>query len=153
MSRTNRPGHYLTPIKSDGTPAVPAGRRGFYTLTAATYYVEVNMQSAPVGSLHLQSNAALIGSATLESTDADEQDAPVTYATDDGTWVQQNPSTAYVPTDGTGYSVSSLTITIAGGGSGGGCEISLADVGPCRLRLALVISTGGTFRVAHSGKA
>lgn len=152
MSRTNRPGQYLVPLKqSDASEAAPAGR-GFYTLTATTYFVEINMQSATLGSLHIQSNAALIGTATLESTDAEPNDAPTTYNTDDGTWVQQNPSSAYVPTDGTGYSVSALTITIAGGGSGGGCQINLTGLAPARLRLRLVITTGGTIRIAHTGK-
>ena len=152
MSRTNRPGHYLTPVKSDGTLAVKSGRRGFHTLGVFTYYVEVNMQSAPTGSLHLQWSSALIGSITLESTDADEQDAPLTYSTADGTWIQQNPTSAYIPIYGTGASVSAATITLAGGGAGG-CQINLADWGPCRLRLVAVISTGGTFRCGHSGKA
>lgn len=152
MSRTNRPGQYLQPIKSDGTPASASGRAGFYTLAVATYYVEINMQSATVGSLHLQWDSALIGTITLESTDSEPVDAPVTYSTADGTWIQQNPSTAYVPITGTGASVSNVTITLAGGGDGG-CEINLSDVAPCRLRLALEITTGGTFRCTHSGKA
>jgi hypothetical protein len=152
MSRTNRPGHYLTPIKSDDTPAVSTDRRGFYTLGVFTYYVEVNMQSAPVGSLHLQWNTALIGAIRVDSTDADTLDAPLTYSTADGTWIQQNISTAYIPIVGTGATVSAMTITLAGGGAGG-AVISLADVGPCRLRLRAAISTAGAFRVAHSGKA
>lgn len=152
MSRTMQPGQYLTPIKSDATEAAPAGRRGFYTLGVATYFVEINQQSATVASLHLQWGSALIGSITVESTDADDRDAPITYNTSDGTWLQQNPSTAYVPITGTGASVSNLTITLAGGGAGG-AEINLSDLGPARLRLRLAISTGGDFRVAHTGKA
>lgn len=152
MSRTNRPGHYLEPIKSDGTLASKTDRRGFYALTAATYFVEVNMQSASRGSLHLQWNTALIGEITVETTDADTQDASTVYDTADGTWIEHDPTTAYVPITGTGASVSNLTITLAGGGAGG-ASINLYDVAPARLRLRLAISTAGAFRVAHSGKA
>lgn len=154
MSRTNRPGQYLQPIKSDGTPAVAAGRMGFYTLAVATYYVEVNMQSASVGSLHLQWNTALIGTITLESTDSEPVDAPLTYSTADATWIQHSTPTVTgdVPITGTGATEANLTITLAGGGAGG-AVLNLSDVAPCRLRLKLVITTGGTFRVAHSGKA
>lgn len=155
MSRTMGPGHYLPPVKqSDGTTASKAGKSGVYTLTATTYFVEINTQTSTHESIHLQWNTALVGVITVESTDFGfgTNEADLTYNVADGTWIQQNPSTAYVPIVGTGATVSDLTITLAGGGDGG-AEINLSALAPARLRLRLAITTGGTIRIAHTGKA
>lgn len=153
MSRTMSPGNFLEPVKSTGVLASRTARRGFYSLDAATYFVEINTQTSGVISIQPQWDTNLHGTITIESTEADAQDAPVTYNTADGTWIQRQPVTTSgdVAIYGTGATESNLTITLAGGGAGG-AAINLVHVGACRLRLRLTISNAGTFRVAHSGK-
>jgi hypothetical protein len=151
MSRTNTPGQYVQPIKSDGTLAVAAGSHGVYTLSgSSTYYAEINTQTSPTQSIHLQWSAALAATITVETSDFAVADAATTSSTA-GDWVQQNPSSAYVPVVGSGNSASALTIT-AGGSAAGAAQINLAGLGSPRLRVKIVVTTGGTIRIAQSGK-
>lgn len=150
MSR-DKAGQYIEPIKSDDTIAVRTGERGMYALEAATYYVDIGDVTAPLVSLHLQWNAALVGVITLEGSDAGDREASLVSA-ESGDWLQENPTSAYVPITGTGATVANLTITLAGGGAGG-ATINLADFAHARGRLKLVISTAGTFRCARNAKA
>lgn len=143
-------GSYIEPVKSDGTLAERAGARGFYTLAVATYYVDIGDLTSPILSLHLQWDAGLVGTITLECGNAGNQEASL-WSTTSGDWLQENPSTAYVPIVGTGASVANLTITLAGGGVGGS-TINLADYAHARGRLKLVITTAGTFRCARNRK-
>lgn len=153
MSRTIQPGQYAEPIKaSDSTLAAKAGPHGVYTLASSTvYYAEINVQTSPCESIHLQSSSALVGTVTVETSDFGTTDVS-SVSTTAGDWIQQNPSAAYVATAGTGVTPTALSIAFAGGGSGGGAQINLTGLAPARLRLKLDITTGGTIRIAHSGK-
>lgn len=154
MSRTIQPGQYAEPFKaSDSTLAAKAGPRGVYTLASSTvYYAEINVQTSPCESIHLQSSAALVATVTVETSDLANGEAS-SVSTTAGDWIQQNPSSAYVPTAGTGVTPTALSIAFAGGGSGGGAQINLSGLASARLRLKIDVTTGGTLRIAHSGKA
>jgi hypothetical protein len=143
-------GSYRRPILSDDTPAALASEPGIYTLAAGTYYVDVAIIDAVFLSVHMHWSAALASTITVWTSDLSQVDAPLTNTTA-GYWVQQNPSTAYVPT-GTGFTPTALTIVTAGTDAGG-TQINLADLAASRVRLRIVVTVGGTFRCAPYGKA
>lgn len=150
MSRTITPGQYAEPILSTGDPAAKAGGRGIYTLAVGTYYVDLGGQTSPYHSTHMQWSAALAATITFWTSDFAPSEAAL-ISTTAGDWVQQDPSTAYVPT-GTGYTPTNLTIVVAGTNAGG-TQINLAGFAASRLRARVVVTTGGTLRTARAGKA
>jgi hypothetical protein len=151
VSRTITAGQYLVPIAAAGTPATAAGPRGVYTLAnSTTYYVAVGAFSSTYQSLHLQWSSPVVATITFESSDFAEAEAALTSTTS-GDWLQENPSTAYVPITGTGASVLAMTITLAGGGIGG-ARVNITGLAAGRMRVKIVVTTGGTIRVAEFGK-
>lgn len=68
-----------------------------------------------------------------------------------GFWLQQNPSTAYVPiTGGTATALTANPTAL----TQGGCEFDLGNLGPRRVRIKVVVAgTGGVVRVGVHGKA
>lgn len=151
MSRAIRAGRYVQPVKSDGTLADQVGPAGVYTLaSSSTYYLDVGGLGASLLSVHLQWSSALVATITVEDCNFDEHQAALT-STASGDWLQEDPSTAYVPIVGTGASVTNLTITLAGGGAGG-AMINLGNLGGARVRIKVAVTTGGTLRGAYFGK-
>lgn len=151
MSRTIRAGRYLQPVKSEGTLAAEAGPAGVYTLAnLSTYYLDVGGLSAPLLSVHFQWSSALVAVISFEDSNFDEHQASLTSTTG-GDWIPEDPSTAEVEVTGTGASAAGAIITLAGGGAGGGMA-HIGNLGSARVRVKVVVTTGGTLRAAHFGK-
>lgn len=150
MSRTSSPGQYQVPILSTGEPATRTGARGIYTLAAGTYYVDLGGLQATHLSAHFQWSAALAATITFWGSDFAEADAPL-ISTTVADWIQEDPVTAYVPVVGTGNSVANMTIT-AGGSNAGGARVNISVLAAARVRARIVVTTGGTIRVARFGK-
>jgi hypothetical protein len=158
----------LFAIKSDGTIA-PVVIGDGCTLTAGTWYFPFGGSDSPLASetalvtLQLQWAAAVAGAITVETTnypkfrDGRREQGTFDVADNDGNatrtnWVQQNPTSGYVPPPtGAGNSVLGLTIT-AGGTNAGGTGIDLGNFGWKRGRLKLVLTVGGLVRVNVNAK-
>ena len=160
----------INAIKSDGPPALNAPANGC-TLTSGTWYFALGGSDAPLPgetalvTVQLQWAAAVAGTITIEVCnypefrDGRREQGPIDVADNDSNasrtnWVQINPTTGiYVPAPtGAGNSVSNLTIT-AGGANAGGTGLDLGNLGWRRVRLKLVLTTGGLVRVNVNGKA
>lgn len=147
-----RTGKYVQPILSDGTPAATSDPNlGVYTLAVGTYYLDLKDPDATCLSTHFQWSAALVGVITFWTGDFSAVHAPL-ISTTSGDWIQEDPSTAYVPITGTGATVANLTITLAGGGIGGGSRVNISALAASRVRARIVVTTGGTLRTAKFGK-
>lgn len=147
-------GRYITPIDSNGAPLTNEGPRGTFTLTAGQhYYYILGGAVAPYVSVHLSGDAAIIiTSALVQDCDHDGRDV-TDQSNTAGDWVTEDPSTAFAGADGTGWAFStSLGITAAGSGVGGGL-IHVVATGAYRTRVdVLVGATGGKLRVSAHGK-
>lgn len=155
----------LAAFKSDGTPFAPQrdGSAKGCTLTAGTFYFELGGSEAPLASEtplaggYLQWAAAVAGVATIESGMFPAKEGGQGGANTDTTsfsstgWVQQNPTTAYVPVSGAGNSSTAATVTL-GGTNAGECEFDVGNVAGRRLRIKLVLTVGGLVRCGANGK-
>jgi hypothetical protein len=172
MTDLNRQGSFnLDAIKSDGT-AIVANRIGALTtlgvtlVNGTTYFFPFGAphaavpSEAPLTSFQLRWDASIIMTVTVETTLV-----PATFQPGDprgpallsdfdvtaGFWLQQNPTTAYVPA--TGGTPTNMTVAVAGG-SAGGCEFDLGNLGARRGRIKMVVAgTGGLVLGAIWGKA
>lgn len=147
-------GRYIIPIDSNGAEVAAHKAPGVFTLTAgATYYYIIGGDSAPYLSLQLTgySSALIITSATIQ--DCNHSDKDVTnFSTTAGEWVDFDPSSALVTSDGAGWTVTNGVLAVAGGALGGAIW-HLIQKATCRARLAVVVGgTGGDARVSMHGK-
>lgn len=165
MSRMPRAGgRYLVPIKqTDGSSPAEHGH-GVYTLDASTtYYYIFGGPDASFQSVHLTgyTSAAILTSASVQDCNhhggtsqglaATAGDVPDTSNTV-GQWVTEDPSSGFVGADGTGWTVSSSVLAVAGTGVGG-AMFHVAETGAARTRLTLVVGlTGGDFQASGHGK-
>ena len=143
---------YLKPVKSDGTFPIVEGPSGQYTLEAsATYYYDVPSDDQLFAVQIIGYTAGLvITSATIQDSSCDPRDVALISSTA-GEWISESPSTAYVGTDGTGWTVASGVVASAGSALGGALW-HVVDSGASRTRLRVVVGgTGGIVRVAWSG--
>jgi hypothetical protein len=148
----------LSAFSNTGVESAPSPA-GLVTLTAATFYFEIPLTAdGSLQSIHILTGAAIAGVFTIETSNL-PQGSPVattalgavpTWDETVGNWVQENPSSAYVATNGTGWSVSALTLTKAAGA--GGAMIHLGNIGARRCRVKAAITTGGTVRIVPHGK-
>lgn len=159
----------LNAIKSDGTIALNDIANGC-TLTSGTWYFAFGGEDAPLPgetpyvNVQIQWAAAVAGTITFETCnypakrDSRRSQGPADVPDNDPNtsrtnWVQQNPTTLYVPTPtGAGNSVTNLTIT-AGGTNAGGTAVDIGNTGARRWRLKLVLTVGGLVRVNVNAKA
>lgn len=152
---------YVTPILSDGTEqkqdatADTSGGegtgRGWFYLEVGTYFYPLGCGDGSLGSVHLQHDAAVaISAAAVETSDLHEQDAR-NYSDNAGEWFRQNPSDAYVPTDGASTTATLAVVAVVAGNKGG-AQWNIADLASRRGRLAVVVTTAGKVRVAFTAK-
>lgn len=160
MGRRSASNSFVTPLlQTTGvaqTPS-PAGSggltgKGVYVLAAGTYYFPLGGQDARCVSVHLQWGSLAAGTARIEDSNLPDEVASV-YAdgTTDGSWVDEDPTTAFVGTVGAGASVTNGVLTITAGNRGGALW-NIADTGVCRSRLKLVVTTQGAFRLSTWAK-
>ncbi len=143
------PTPYPTIYKSDSTK-LENGKNGVTLASGTVYYVPIGGDAALVSSFHLQWDAAIILTVTIE--DSNNPDVTL-YSTTAGEWVQQNPSSAYVGGDGAGgMTVTNWTAVIAGGTAGGGMW-HFGNSGAARTRMKLSVgSTGGVIKTTTHAK-
>ncbi len=155
MSRQPRAGgRYIQPIDSTGALVAPEAPKGVYTLTAlGTYYYVLGGADAPFLTVHLTSldAAMVITSAAVQDCDHGELEAS-NFSTTGGDWIGEDPTTAFVGTEGTGWTQSNGVVASAGSAVGGAL-IHVAETGAARTRLTVVVgATGGRLRVSSHGK-
>jgi hypothetical protein len=132
------------PINNIGVEQLIDRVTGYATLTAGTYYYKLNRpkhgQDREVCAIGIQ---ALAGVVITDCTIQDCVFFDLSDFVEDGSWIPETPSQAYVPV--TGGFTSSAGITI---GTGPGAAIyNVSGFGSCRQRLRVVLSAGGQVRV------
>jgi hypothetical protein len=147
-------GRYVRPIKSDGTEPAEDGGRGVFTLAAnTTYYYILGGGAASFisGTFTGYTSGAVVDSATVQDTDHPEREITDINAVA-GDWISEDPATAFVGADGTGWTVSNGVLAVAGTGVGG-ARFNVAETAAARTRIAVDMGgTGGQFRMSASGK-
>jgi hypothetical protein len=164
MSRMPRAGgRYVQPIDSSGVLVPPDttgnAARGVYPLAAGqTYYYILGGPDAPIISGHITAyasaaaaNGLIITSATVQDCDHSELDV-TNFSSTVGEWVDEDPSSAFVGADGTGWSATNGVLAATGAGLGG-ARFNVADTAAYRTRVKVVVgATGGPLRVSSHGK-
>ena len=155
--------HPTVAYKSDGTTVPYEVGKGF-NLGIGTYYIDVGLPDASTLSVHVSWDAALVAtslnyqdsnlpafkSETQPYADKDAGNDVTIYDGTAGNWVTQDASTAYIPA-GTGFTVTNMTIAIAGG-TANGTILNIGNSGARRGRMKITTTTGGYFRCHAHGK-
>lgn len=153
MGRSARPGgRYVTPIDSNGVPVATETERGKFTLAAGTYYYILGAADAPVHSFHLTgyTAASTITSGTPQDCNHGFDEVS-DHDTTTGEWMTEDPTTAFVALDGTGWT--HLNGVIAKDATAvGGAMWHFSEDGAARHRIALVVGVEGVFRGSSWGK-
>lgn len=158
MSQITRTGSGdLQALDGSGTAAKPDST-GYVTLTVDDWYFIVGGSAeAEISGVQIVTDATIAGVFTIEVSnlprDATEGGAATItdYNEVSGNWIKLDPSTAYIPTVGTGWSVTNATMTKTAGVGAAFVDVLLS--GAKRVRIKAAITTGGTMRVNAHGKA
>ncbi len=145
----------LSAFNGSGVESTPAAASGLVTLTATDdfYFMLPYSEAARVQSVHILTGAAIVGTFTIESCNFPKTttaDGITDWNETSGNWIQENPADAYIPTTGTGWTVTAATMVKAAGA--GGAMIHLVGFGAKRVRIKLACTTSGTVRVVCHGK-
>lgn len=133
------------------------GADGYVTLGVDTYLFPLGGGDSTVTGVHIVTDGTIAGTFTLEVSNMPRD--PIQGGSGNitdwdtatvGAWVKLDPSTAYIPTVGTGWSVTNATMTKTAGV--GGAFVDLVASGAKRYRIKAVITTGGKVRVNAHGK-
>lgn len=148
---------YIQPITSAGALVAPSSdssfdtARGVYTLAAGTYYFVLPIGQAQVCDVHLTHDAAMaITSATVETCSHGRSDVS-DHSAVAGEWIDQDPTTAFVGTVGANATVTNGVLAVTAGAAGG-ASWQMSGVGADRMRLKVVVATGGEMRLSFVGK-
>ena len=132
--------------------------KGCTLANATTYYFSLGISpGASQLSAHLMWASAVVATFTLEvsnfpATAYGSSASDVTdYSTTAGEWQQFNSPSAYVPTQGSGNTSVGATVT-AGGTAAGAAFYDMSLVGARRMRIKVVVTTGGVVRCGTHGK-
>jgi len=144
----------LSAFDGAGVESVPAPTTGLVTLGVDDYYFELPLtEDGGLQSVQILTGALIAGVFTVETTNFPQQGpagSVTSWNETSGNWIKEDPSTAYVASVGTGWSIANLTLTKTAGV--GGAMIHLGNLGSRRCRIKAAITTGGTVRVASHGK-
>lgn len=156
MARHPASTSYITPLIAGGATeqvqsAAEFGRGSFTLVANTTYYYPLGGQDSPVLSAHIKWDAAIALTATIE--DSNFPDSEVAWHSDSaGDWIDEDPTTAFVGTDGAGVVVTN-GVAVVTAGSVGGAMYHVADTGARRTRLKVAVgATGGEVVVASWAK-
>ncbi len=150
----------LVALNGSGTEQAPSAATGYASLTTGdTYYYPLPMsEAAEVIEVQLLTGAAIAGSFYVEVTNVPRKkhkEAGPADATDydetAGVWVKLDPTTAYVPTVGSGWTVTNAT-AVKTAAAGGSAIWTLSNFGSRRARLVATVTTTGTARVVCHAK-
>ncbi len=156
LSALTTAGAVVHPDRNSATP----GSRGLTLSSSTTYFIPLDVGDEDLLHVHMRWNAALAAAITVETcdfggvyraVDGTEKTDVSDFDNTAGNWMQDNPSGANASAVGTGNSVTALTFT-AGGTNAGGGSFHYPNMGARRVRLRVVVTTGGVLRVACNGK-
>lgn len=155
---TSRTTGFLSAWNGDATPVEKkVDADGYVTLTTDDWYFEVSgSSSADLVSIQITTDATIAGTFTIETClwPRDQINGPATKAVSNeavGIWVKNDPTGAYVPSTGTGWTWTLLTgVKTAGVG---GAVIDIGNLGAKRMRLKMACTTGGKVSVIANAKA
>lgn len=116
----------------------------------ATAFYGVGGDMSLVQHVHIQWDAAFVGTFTFESSDFPEIDVTVAGAA--GAWIQENPTTAYVGISPAGAGTPTNATIVVAGGTAGGASINIGNLGSMKLRVKVVCTTQGVIRIRSHGK-
>lgn len=156
MARSNISTSFITPVNAAGTIQTPGaaiyGRGTFLLVTGTTYYFPLGGQDATAVSAHVRWDSdIIIDSITVEDCNYSEDDVS-NYADDAGDWIDEDPSTAFVGSDGAGVTATNGVIAVAGGAAGG-CMFHMDGTGARRTRVKVVVGgTGGYMKISGWSK-
>lgn len=157
MSRSVNSTSPVVPVNTTGTeqPLVnsPAlGKGSVLLLTGVTYFFPIGGQDATTLSAHVRWDANLIlTSITIEDCNENEVDVPL-YSDNSGEWIDEDPSTAFVGTDGAGVTPTNGVVAVTGGAAGG-AMFHMNGTGARRTRVKVVVgATGGYMKVSPWSK-
>lgn len=159
MSRMPRAGgRYVQPIDANGVLVPPDtngnAAHGVYELEAnSVYFFILGGADAPFMSVHLTGydSGLIIDSATIQDCNHHDQDV-TDHSVVAGEWISEDPTTAFVGVEGTGWSQTNGVVAVAGGNLGGALW-HYAETGAFRHRLTIDTGgTGGHVRVSVHGK-
>ena len=155
MSRQPRAGgRYIRPLLNDGSELTEESGRGVFTLAAGTtYHFVIGGNDAPFVGVHLTGYdaAMILTSATIRDCIHGELDVP-NHSVVAGEWPPEDPTTAFVSTEGAGWVDTNGVVAVAGGAVGGALW-HVAETAAFRTRLTVVVgATGGRVRVSGHGK-
>lgn len=145
-------------LTSDGSVVQP-DENGDVTLTVATYVFVLGGAESELVSVHIKTGTAIAGTFTIETSNFPKFKGDISgptvdiadYSTTTGDWIKEDPTTAYVGSTGTGWTITNLTLAKTAGA--GGALIHLGNLGCKRTRLKAVITTGGKVRVNRHAKS
>lgn len=149
--------------KADGSTVPYEVGKGF-NLGIGTWHIDVGFADAVTESIHVawdnalvatslnyqESNLPCFKSLSGPYTDSDAGADVTIYDDTAGNWITIDSSTAYIP-GGTGFTVTNMTIAIAGG-TANGTIYDVGNTGARRARMKIVVTTGGYFRCHTHGK-
>lgn len=145
--------------EDDGTVKSP-DENGFVTLGVDTYLFPIDSPEAPLASVHIQTDATIAATFSIEVCNMPKYKGDMSGQTVDvsdwttasgNPWIKLDPSTAYVATNGTGWTVTNMTLAKTAGL--GNAYLDLGNTGAKRMRLKAVVTTGGTVRVNRHAKS
>jgi hypothetical protein len=157
-------GGYCPAINTSGGADVKVDDSGYVSLTSGNTYV-FDIGGTADGTLigvHVQTDSAIAFNTsgmyievsnlprTSNSSGSGRSDQTTDYSTTVGDWVKYDPSTAYVPATGTGWTVTNMTLTKTAGT--GGAFFDIGNTAARRMRLTVVVTTTGKLRVNVSQK-
>ena len=121
------------------------------SLANGTYHFGLGGDASIVQSGQFTWDAALVGTIQIWTCDY----PPYRVAINDavaGHWIQQQPTSRYVAISPAGACTeSNLTMTIPGG-TAGGCDIELGNLGSKRVKAIVTVTTPGAFTYGWNGK-
>ncbi len=157
MTRSNNSSTPVAPYNASGTeqPLINSstlGKGAVSLLNGVTYFFPLGGQDASVISAHVRWDSSIvITSITIEDCNESADEVSL-YADAAGEWIDEDPSTAFVGSDGAGTTVMNGVVGVAGGAQGG-CMFHMDGTGARRTRLKVVVgATGGDMKVSPWAK-
>lgn len=120
-------------------------------LAGSPYHFGLGGEDSLMHTAQFTWDSSVIGNITIWSSVYPRGRVPLTDATP-GRWIQQQPTTLYVPISPAGAATNTnLTIAIPGG-TAGGCEIDMSNFGSLQFKAIVTITQAGEFTYSYGGK-
>lgn len=154
MSQVARISPYVHALDEDDGATRSPDADGYVTLGVDTYFFPIGGSDSPTVSAQIQTDAAIAGAFSVESTNAPKEGRGSASDWDDSAtspWTKDDSTVnAFVQSNGTGWSATELTLTKTAGA--GNAIINLHGRGGMRYRVRADVTTGGNVRVSTHSK-